>query len=75
MVGEKKYIKDKKFVVKKRSFIGLKIDDKYMHPNQNYFKLFNLKREAPVEQKPRKFSDTLSIGVTSALQTIAEKLE
>lgn len=46
-----------------------------MHPNQNYFKLFNLKREAPVEQKPRKFSGTLSIGVTIALQTIAEKLE
>ena len=35
MVGEKKYIKDKKYVVEKRSLIGLKIDDKYMDPNQN----------------------------------------
>ncbi len=31
---KKKYIKDKKYVVEKRSLIGLKIDDKYMHPNQ-----------------------------------------
>lgn len=75
MVGEKKYIKDKKYVVEKRSLIGLKIDDKYMHQNQNYYKLFNVKREVRVEQEPREFSDTLSVGATIALQTIAEKSE
>lgn len=45
-----------------------------MHPNQNYYKLFNVKREVRVEQEPREFSDTLSVGATIALQTIAEKI-
>lgn len=55
MVGEKKYIKDKKYVVQKRSLIGLKIDDKYMHPNQNYYKLFNVKERFALNKSHANF--------------------
>ena len=69
------YSKEKKYSTDSRVLIGKKIDDNTMHPNSNYFKFYQLENKEQELQNPRTFSDTLSVGDITLLQSISDNIK
>ena len=69
------YSKEKKYSTDSRVLIGKKIDDNTMHPNNNYFKFYQLENKKEELKNPRTFSDTLSVGDITLLQSISDNIK
>lgn len=70
---EKIYKKDKKYNVDKRCVIGVMIDDKYMQPNENFFKYYPelyLQNKNNIEK-----SDCINVGLYIIIQKLLEELK
>ena len=63
------YKKDKQYVVENRVSIGKMIDDKFMNPNENYFRYYSSEE---IEEKEPMFSDALQVATVTLLLKIIE---
>lgn len=68
------YSKEKKYTVDKRVLIGKRIDEKTMHPNKTYYELYGEESKKVSLPSQNEFSDTLSVGDITLIQSISENI-